>query len=360
MRSVLIAPDSFKGTMGAAEAAAAIADGWASVRPDDRVRCLALADGGEGTIHAVHASVLGSVLRSAGGVTGPDGRSIDGFWLSLPGGIALIELAVSSGLPLMAELDPFGATTRGMGEVIRAAVRSGAPRLIIALGGSASTDGGAGALTALGVVFSAAGAPVPDGARGLTVMDAVDFRRMMPPPAGGVTLLTDVDAPLLGPRGAAAAFARQKGAIAADIPLLDEALRRYASVLGGNPDAAGCGAAGGTAFGFATTWGAAITTGFDAIANLTGFDAALDDANIVITGEGRFDEQSSRGKVVGGVLARAAARGTQAMIVAGSFSSSSGVAEASLVDLAGSTSAALADPTRWARAAGASLAAGLP
>lgn len=148
---VLLAPDSFKGTLPAADVAAAAAAGWSAVRPADELVLLPQADGGEGTLDAVRSAVPGSTLCSAGTVSGPDGRPVEGRWLRLPEGTAVVELAQMSGLSLMRELDALHASTRGLGETIAAALDAGAEAVTLALGGSASTDGAAGALVALGL-----------------------------------------------------------------------------------------------------------------------------------------------------------------------------------------------------------------
>ncbi len=352
MPTVVIAPDSFKGSLSAREVAEAIAAGWRAVRPGDELVLVPQADGGEGTLDAVEASVPGAVRRSAGSVTGPDGRPTPGEWLQLPDGTAVVELAQPSGLPLMRELDALGATTRGLGQVIRAALEAGATSLVIGLGGSASTDAAAGALAELGLVLlDEQGELVADGGRGLA--DVVDVHRdaLIPPPAGGVTLLTDVTAPLLGPSGAAAVFGPQKGATPAQVAQLDAALAHLAELLGGDPDAAGSGAAGGAGYGFATVWGATIVSGADRLAELSGLRAAIDRADVVLTGEGRFDEQSLTGKVVGSILALGATG-----VIAGQVTAPTGVWTASLTDLAGSAEASMADPARWLRVAGANAA----
>ncbi len=352
MPTVVIAPDSFKGSLSAREVAEAIAAGWRAVRPGDELVLVPQADGGEGTLDAVEASVPGAVRCSAGSVTGPDGRPTPGEWLQLPDGTAVVELAQPSGLPLMRELDALGATTRGLGQVIRAALEAGATSLVIGLGGSASTDAAAGALAELGLVLlDEQGELVADGGRGLA--DVVDVHRdaLIPPPAGGVTLLTDVTAPLLGPSGAAAVFGPQKGATPAQVAQLDAALAHLAEMLGGDPDAAGSGAAGGAGYGFATVWGATIVSGADRLAELSGLRAAIDRADVVLTGEGRFDEQSLTGKVVGSILALGATG-----VIAGQVTAPTGVWTASLTDLAGSAEASMADPARWLRVAGANAA----
>ena len=329
---IVFAPDSFKGSITASDAAAAMAEGWASVRPDDDLVLLPQADGGEGTLEAMAAAIPDAVRRSVGDVTGPDGRPVPGEWLELPDGTAVVELAQSSGIALMSALDPLGATTRGLGEVIAAALRSGASGLVIGLGGSASTDGGAGALGAL--------------------------TGIEPPPLG-VTLLTDVIAPLLGPTGAAAVFGPQKGATPADIAFLEGRLTDWAGGFDADPNTPGAGAAGGTAYGFLAAWNATIEPGSTAIATLTKLPEHLRTADVLITGEGSFDETSYTGKVVGHAMQLAQDAGVARTIaIAGRFTTEPHlldgrlVASISISVLAGSPEAALADPTRWLISAG--------
>jgi glycerate 2-kinase len=327
---IAIAPDSFKGSLGSTAVATAMAAGWRSVRPDDYLVLVPQADGGEGTLEALETAVANSVRHAAGSVTGPDGRPVDAFWLELPGATAVVELSISSGLPLMAALDPLGATTRGLGEVIAAALDAGAQRLIIALGGSASTDGGRGALEALGWPHS-----------------------LRPAPSGGVTLLSDVTAPLLGPTGAAAVFAPQKGASAAQVAELEARLAAFAAELGGDTTLPGSGAAGGTAYGFSAAWGAQILSGADYICALTGLDDVLEEADALITGEGRFDAQSLGGKVVGQLLAKAPAR---TVVIAGQLDAEPPDLGYSLTTLAGSSEAAMTQTAHWLHGAAAAAA----
>jgi glycerate kinase len=336
---VVIAPDSFKGSIAARDAAEAIAAGWRSVRPADDILLLPQADGGEGTLDAIEAATPDAVRRSAGTVTGPDGRPVPGEWLELPDGTAVVELAQMSGITLMASLDPLGATTRGLGEVIAAALESGAVELVIALGGSASTDGGKGAL------------------------EALDLSR---PPSRGVRLLTDVTAPLLGPTGAAALFGPQKGATAEQVAELEERLVVFSSLYDTDPTTPGAGAAGGTAFGFLAAWNAVIQPGAPEIAGLTGLSRHLHPGGVLITGEGSFDVTSTQGKVVGHAIQLAAEAGVdRTFVIAGQFVAEPyapagiPVTSISLADLAGSTAAALADPAQWLTVAGARAAAQL-
>jgi glycerate kinase len=358
---VVIAPDSFKGTATAQDAAAAIARGWLSVRPGDEVLLAPQADGGEGTIDAVATADPAASIRTAT-VTGPDGRPVTARWLLRDGGEAVLELAESSGLPLMATLDPLNATTRGLGELVGAALDAGATSITIGLGGSASTDGGAGALAALGLgLLDATGAALPDGGGALHRLDRLDRSSVRPAPPGGVRLLTDVTAPLLGPMGAASVFGPQKGADAAQIAQLEESLERFAALLGGDPAMPGAGAAGGTGYGFAAAWGGALAPGAPVIAALSGLTDLAARADVVISGEGRFDATSTRGKVVGGVLGLVPST-ARAIVVAGSFGADPvlpggrPVTAVALDALASSGEAARADALRWLEAAGAHAA----
>jgi glycerate kinase len=351
--SLVIAPDSFKGSLAAAAAAAAIAEGWSEVRPADSIALLPQADGGEGTLNAIESAIPDAVRHRVERVTGPAGQPTSATWLSLPDGSAVVELAESSGLPLMSAPDALGATTRGLGQVIRAALETGASSLVIALGGSASTDGAAGALQALGMrMLRADGSDIGSGGVGLATLRSIDTAQLTSPPSGGVVLLTDVDAPLLGARGAAAAFGPQKGATPAEVAQLEQGLALLAELLGGDPAEPGSGAAGGTAYGFSAVWGATTRPGAAWVAKLTGLTAAVQAADVVITGEGRFDSTSLGGKVVGNVLAMTGAG--RVGIVAGSVAAPppAGAWALSLTDLAGSAEVAMADPERWLREAG--------
>jgi glycerate kinase len=357
---VLFAPDSFKGSITAADAAAALARGWGRARPGDRAECLPLADGGEGTLDMLAAAVPGA-RRHRATVTGPGGAPAGAEWLELPGGAAVVELAQGSGLPLLDRLDPVGAQTTGTGELIGLALDHGATAISLAIGGSASTDGGTGALAALGARFlDAGGAPLPGGGGALRRLAEVDLSGLRPPPPGGVTCLTDVTAPLLGPGGAAAAFGPQKGASPAQVAELEEGLARLAGLLGGAPSAPGAGAAGGTGYGFAAAWGAVIVPGAAELGRTAGLPVAVAGADLVVTGEGRFDATSTTGKVTGSVLAAAAAAGVVSAVVAGSLAADlpeGCVAGVSLSELAGGEATARADAAHWLEEAGAVLAA---
>ncbi len=379
---VLIAPDSFKGSASATAVAAALAAGWLAARPDDQVTRLPLADGGEGTLDVLAATVPGARWHRAR-VTGPTGAPVTARWLELPAeppspgrprpqrrgngapgpagpvSTAAVEVARASGLALLAHPDPLGAQTTGLGEILGRALDAGAERVLVGLGGSAATDGGTGALAALGARFlDASGRPLPPGGGALAALSRADLTHLRPPPAGRVTCLTDVTAPLLGPRGAAAVFGPQKGADGAQIARLEAGLARLAEVLGGDPAAPGAGAAGGTGYGLATAWGAVLTPGAAELSRLAGLDRALAGADLVITGEGRFDATSLTGKTCGAVIAAAAAAGVPVALVTGQVSGTApGTARViTLTGLAGSTAAALASPRRWLRQAGRQLA----
>jgi glycerate kinase len=358
---IVIAPDSFKGSLGAAAAADALAAGWLVARPGDELTRVPLADGGEGTLDVLAAAVAGARWRSAR-VTGPGGQPADCPWLELPGGTAVLELARASGLPLLSVPDPLGAHTAGLGEVIGHALDAGAAQIVITLGGSASTDGGTGALAALGARFlDNAGRMLPRGGGALRDLASADLSGLRRPPPGGVRCLADVAAPLLGRAGAAAVFGPQKGADPGQITRLDQGLARLAALLGGDPAAAGAGAAGGTGYGFAAAWGALIEPGAPELCRIAGLDRVLRSADLVITGEGRYDATSLGGKVAGAVFAAAAAAGVPAALVAGQFGDDPPPAAVaiSLSELAGSPAAALAAPARWLRLAGQRLADGV-
>jgi len=362
MSVIVVAPDSFKGSAGAAGVAAALADGWRAVRPDDRLVLAPMADGGEGTLEAFAAAVPGAVLHRLR-VTGPAGAPVEAGWLMLPGGTALVELADTSGLGRMPRLAPFDAHTVGFGEAIADALAAGTSALLLAIGGSSSTDGGAGALTALGARFlDADGHDIPPGNRGLAVVASADLSGLAPLPPGGARILSDVTSPLLGPAGAAAVFGPQKGARDDDIPVLEAGLARFAGVLraaGAGVDAAapGAGAAGGTGFGL-LAWGAGMAPGAGAVGDAIGLPGTVAGADAVITGEGRFDRQSASGKVPSYVAGLARGAGVPVLLAAGAIDApATGFADAvSLTELAGGADAAMAEPLRWAREAGRSLA----
>ncbi|MCE0764160.1 glycerate kinase [Pseudonocardia kujensis] len=355
---VLIAPDSFKGSMSAIDVARLVAEGWATVRPDDALLPLPLADGGEGTLDTVAAAVPGA-RRVAVTVPGPDGRPVNTHWLRLPDGTGVVELAGCSGLTLLDRPRPADAHTRGFGRAIAAALDAGATRLLLALGGSASTDGGAGVLVELGArLLDAAGTPIPPGNRGLGRLQTVDLTGMRPLPPGGAVILTDVANPLLGPDGAAPVFGAQKGLSPSGTVIAEHNLRRLARYLNVDAMAAGAGAAGGTGFGL-LAWGAEVAPGGEFLGELAGLPAAVATADVVVTGEGRFDVQSWSGKLPSHVAGLAASAGIPTLLVAGQVSASTSgrfCASEDLSVLAGAPWRAIAHPSRYLRLAGAALA----
>ncbi|MHB8460565.1 MAG: glycerate kinase [Candidatus Limnocylindrales bacterium] len=317
-RTVLIAPDSFKGTLTSVEVATALATGWRSVRPDDRVLLSPLADGGEGTLEAIAATGAWAWRET----TAPDplGRPVRARWLTTAdrdGGRAVIELAEASGLSRVAagERDPFVATTEGTGIVLRAVLDAGIRDIVLGIGGSATTDGGAGILRALGARVS------PD-------LDSVDLADLDPRLAEvRLRIACDVTNPLLGERGAAATYGPQKGASPADVRALDARLAGFADTLERatgrrERDTPSAGAAGGTGFGllclrdrFASL---ELVPGVDLVMEATDFAARLASADIVITGEGRIDAQTAFGKTAFGVARRARQAGVRCIAVGGS------------------------------------------
>lgn len=371
---VVVAPDSFKGTATAAAVAAAIGEGWLAARPDDTVTLLPMADGGEGTLDAFAAAVPGS-RRVPVTVTGPAGAPVDAEWLALPDGRAVVELAATSGLPLLSTLEPDAAQTTGFGEAIAAALDAGATGLVLGIGGSASTDGGAGLLGALGLggVGASDGSPLgaggasPLGAGRASLLDGLDdlgaltTSTLRPLPPLGVTVLTDVTSPLLGPTGAAAVFGPQKGVTPERIPVHEGRLAAWAARFPDvDPATPGAGAAGGAGFGL-LVWGATLARGAGAVATVLGLPDVVATADVVVTGEGRFDGQSAAGKVASVVCAMA--QGRRRMLVAGAIDAPVDDFDtaASLTVIAtqttGEPSDAIADPLRFARIAGQRLAA---
>jgi glycerate kinase len=359
---VVAAPDSFKGSISAAGAAAALASGWLQVRPGDEVIQLPLADGGEGTLAVLAAAAPGARWHEAE-VSGPGDDRVRAPWLELAGNVAVVELAAAAGLTQLSELRPMTAHSYGVGELIADALDAGTRKIVVALGGSACTDGGTGVLAALGARFTdAAGALLPLGGGALRKLADVDLTGLRPPPEGGVSCLTDVRAPLLGPAGAAAVFGPQKGASPAEVAALEAGLARLAGLLGGDPAEAGTGAAGGCGYGLAAAWDAQLLPGAAELAVIAGLPGALEGADLVITGEGQYDASSESGKVVGAVRAIAAAAAPAAVpvaVVAGrvAMAPPAGVQAVELAALAEGTHVALAQPGRWLAEAAALLAA---
>jgi len=329
--TVLVAPDSFKGSLAAHEAAAAIETGLhdaaAEAGIDLEVRLRPVADGGEGSVDVVLAA---GWVRGERTVTGPTGAPVLApFALTRDGTeprTALVELAAASGLALLpgGRPDPRRATTRGTGELVAAALDEGVDRLVLCIGGSATTDGGTGMATSLGARFlDGHDQPLPPGGAALVDLARVDVTELDARlRTTEVVVACDVDNPLTGPTGAASVYGPQKGATAADIADLDAALTQLAQVLRRDLDldverVPGAGAAGGVGAGALAFLGARLIPGIDLLLDLVGFDAALDGADLVVTGEGSFDAQSLAGKAPVGVARRARTAGVPVVVLAG-------------------------------------------
>jgi glycerate kinase len=309
---VLVAPDKFKDTLTAAEAAAAIAAGWKRADSSAAVTTVPLADGGEGTLDTLVAALGGD--RHDATVSGPLGDRVRAQFAIVTTGegpTGVVEMAAASGLALIPtwRRDPKRTTTRGTGELILAAAKAGARRILVCIGGSATNDGGAGMAQALRVtLLDAEGRDLKPGGAALIDLARIDMSALDPAVSrADVLVATDVDNPLTGPRGASAVFGPQKGATEEDVVLLDHALGHLAAVI--HRDLGidvrrlpGAGAAGGLGAGLVAFLGAKLRPGVDIVMEAVGLPERLEAADLVITGEGAFDEQSLHGKVPAGVL----------------------------------------------------------
>lgn len=314
---VLVAPDSFKGSLTAAEAAEAMARGVLRACPGAQVDRCPLSDGGEGFV-AVLGTVLGGSERRVT-VTGPVGAPVSATYLLLADGTALIESAHVVGLGRVPpeRRRALETTTRGVGEILLAALDAGAARVVIGLGGTATTDAGAGMAQAIGVRFGGVGGDVRGGH--LSSVRGVDLRYRDPRLASTAVLsLTDVDAPLTGPTGAARRYAPQKGATPGDVERLEHALRDFTREVFDPGTTPGDGAAGGLGYGLRVFAGARRERGIDYVLSAVRFDERLNGTDLVLTGEGRLDVQSASGKVISGVVERAALRAIPVVAIAGS------------------------------------------
>ncbi|HYK98515.1 MAG TPA: glycerate kinase [Candidatus Acidoferrales bacterium] len=321
---VLIAPQSFKGSADAVAVAAAIARGVHKVWPRAETVELPLADGGEGTVRALVHGSHGEMRRTR--VHDPLLREIDAEWGMLGDRTtAVVEMAAANGLPLLREdeRDPRITSTRGTGELILAAAASGAQRIVVGIGGSATNDGGAGMARAFGYrFFDREARDVPEGGAGLANLARIDGQtdpRLIRP---AIDVACDVRNPLLGPEGASAVFGPQKGATPAMVKELDDALARYADVVErmigrSMRDVPGAGAAGGLGFGLLAFTEGHLRSGALLVLDALGFAKRLDGASLVITGEGRIDRQSAYGKLTLAVTEAARRRGIPVMAVAG-------------------------------------------
>jgi glycerate kinase len=324
---IVIAPDSFKDSLSAQGVADAIAGGLAQVWADAQLIKCPMADGGEGTVEAVLAACDGQWRENR--VLGPLGAAVEARWGWLPQSrTAIIEMAEASGLQLVApgQRDACSSSTYGTGELIRAALDEGASRVILAIGGSATNDGGAGAMQALGVaLLDGQGQALPPGGLALGKLARINLSELDPRLAGvRFEIAADVDNPLCGPHGASAVFGPQKGASAEQVQQLDRALGHFAEhcaqVLNRDVrDEPGSGAAGGLGFAAKAFLQAQFRTGVEVVAQLTGLADAINGADLVITGEGRFDAQTLRGKTPFGVARIARHHGVPVVVLAGTL-----------------------------------------
>lgn len=323
-RRVLIAADKFKGSLTAVQVAERVTAGLRRVVPDLAVEALPVADGGDGT---VDAAVAAGFERREVRVAGPLGEEVTAAY-ALRGGTAVVEMAEASGLQRLPSgvFAPLTASTYGSGELLRAALDAGARTIVFGVGGSATTDGGAGMLSALGARFlDEDGEPVPPGGAGLADLARADLSGLDPRLSSvELVLASDVDNPLTGPKGAPAVYGPQKGASPDDVEALEAALAHYAKVLeaaagpraAGYATAPGAGAAGGIGYG-ALLLGARFRPGIEVMLDVLGFAPALARASLVITGEGSLDEQTLHGKAPAGVAAAARAAGKSVVAVCG-------------------------------------------
>ena len=361
---VVICPDKFAGTLSAVEAAEAIAEGWRDVAPGDELLVRPVADGGPGFLEVLHASLGGDLIEVP--TTDPLGRPVTGHVLAVEE-TAYVESAQACGLAFLVpdEKNPRLATSFGLGPLVRAAP---AGRVVVGLGGSGTNDGGAGWFEAIGITpVDAAGRPL---ARGGAALLGCAGLRITGGFQGELIGASDVDNPLTGPHGASAVFGPQKGATPDDVELLDAALAHWAAIL--ERDLPGCprelaqmpgaGAAGGLGAAILAL-GGRIISGIDLVRSQTGLDSAIVGADLVITGEGSFDHQSLRGKVISGVAQAAAEQGVPCVVLAGRVTTgrreqgAAGISEAhALVDHFGSVERAMAQAAQGLRELASELA----
>ncbi|OZB36584.1 MAG: glycerate kinase [Halothiobacillus sp. 15-55-196] len=324
---IVICPDSFKGSLSSPAVAEAMAQGARLVAPDARIERIPMADGGEGTAERITQALDGEWRNVI--VHGPDGATTDASWGWIPAqNRAVIDVASACGLNLTApeRRDPWQLDSRGVGELLRCALDHGAEHILIGLGGSGTNDAGAGMLSALGVRFlDEDGKPLIPSPDGLKTLDRVDFSQL-DARLGQIKLicLTDVDNPLTGPTGATAVFGPQKGLAATDIAAMDARLAQIAKCIKAarplhcSPDTLGMGAAGGLGFALGAVLGARRQRGSEYLADLLGLDSAIEQADLVLTGEGALDTQTAQGKVVAEVIRRAQRFEKPVICIAGS------------------------------------------
>ena len=327
MANFLFACDSFKGTLSSARSSELLAEEARAFFPGVGFRSLEVADGGEGTVDAIVASLGGQ--RVSARVADPLGRPVEAAYGMLPGNRAVIEMAAASGLPILvpAERNPLNTSTYGTGELLLDALDRGARDVSLAIGGSATNDCGMGAMRALGVCFlDASGAELSGTGADLARVEKIDLSGMDPRIAQtSFHVMCDVDNPLVGPRGATYTFGPQKGADAAMADELEAGMTSFARVLERTfgtsvADEPGMGAAGGLGAAARLFLAAEVVGGVDWVLDLVGFDEALAGCSLCVTGEGHADGQSAHGKVVSGVAARCRAAGVPCVAIVGGMS----------------------------------------
>jgi glycerate kinase len=328
---IIVAPDSYKGSLSAVEVAEAMGRGIASVFPHAEVVSLPIADGGEGTVEALVAATRGAFVTRV--VTGPLGEPVEARWGILgDGATAVIEMAAASGLPLVppGRRNPLITSSRGTGELIRAALDAGLRRMIIGIGGSATNDGGAGMARALGARFlDGDGTELPEGGAALALLERVELGGLDPRLAEATILVAcDVTNPLCGENGASAIYGPQKGATAEMARELDRALLHYSRVVEQAvgrmvADLPGSGAAGGLGAGLRYFTNATLLPGVEIVLDAVGFAGALKTADLVITGEGCSDGQTAHGKAPVGVARLARQHGVPVICLSGGLGAGS-------------------------------------
>ena len=337
---VVAAIDSFKGSMSSLEAGQAAREGILRAVPDACVQVCPLADGGEGTMEAL-VEALGGERRQVE-VAGPLGRPVTCTYGIIPAAkTAVMEMSQAAGITLVPEekRNPMDTTTFGVGEMIRDAIEKGCRKFIMGIGGSATNDGGAGMLMALGYdLLDQEGRPIPYGAAGLEKLVKIGTDHVLPQLSQCTfTIACDVDNPLCGSRGCSAVFGPQKGADEAMIRQMDQWLERFAHLAktvfpGADPDLPGSGAAGGLGFAFRTFLNGSLESGIQIVIRETGLEAYIQDADVVITGEGRLDEQTAMGKAPAGVASLGKKYKKTVIAVAGSVAPSARVCNEKGID----------------------------